>query len=216
MEVTLIDVMGDDLTVVNAARVSFAKVHDELDGSDLKLLKYLAEHGHWSPFAHPQLSFQISTSIAVARQLFRHQVGLTVNETSRRYVKDTPTFDLPKEWRMAPAKGQSKQGSGKAIDTGISMYTDWIVQDIMSQCSDAYHILLEQGIAPEQARLVLPMATTTEWVWTGSLMAFIRVCKDRLAPDAQRETAEVAQSIAQVVKEHFPHSWEAWGMEEVC
>ena len=116
MKVSLIDRMGDDLMVVNAARVSYAKWHDEYTANDTKLLGYLAKHGHWSPFAHPQLSFRISASIAVARQLFRHQVGLAVNEVSRRNVDDAPTFDLPDVWRSAPGEGQSKQGSGEPVN----------------------------------------------------------------------------------------------------
>ena len=108
MKVELIDHMGSDLSVINAARVSYGKHTDAMRERDVKLLKYLAEHGHWTPFAHPQLSFRISANIAVARQLLRHQVGLAVNEVSRRYVSDAPEFDLPDVWRAGPVKGQSQ------------------------------------------------------------------------------------------------------------
>ena len=108
MKVELIDSMGNDLTVVNAARVSYGKHTDTLREQDKRLIAYLAKNGHWSPFAHPQASFRISANIAVARQLYRHQVGLAVNETSRRYVTDAPEFDLPDVWRAAPDAGQSK------------------------------------------------------------------------------------------------------------
>ena len=105
--------------VVNAARVSYAKHHDTFDDSDERLLRYLARNGHWSPFSHPQASFRISASIAVANQLKRHQVGLALNEVSRRYVTDAPTFDLPDVWRSAPSKGQSKQGSGEPVEDAL-------------------------------------------------------------------------------------------------
>lgn len=211
MEVTLIDCMGSDLSVVNAARVSFAKRHEELDEvSDVRLLRYLAAHGHWTPFAHPQVSFRVTANIAVARQLFRHQVGLAVNEVSRRYVSDGPTFDLPTTWRNAPPPGQNKQGSG--LKNYNQEVASAIADDAIRVGERAYGLLLDMGIAPEQARLVLPMATTTQWIWTGSLYAFIRVCRERLHPDAQQETREVAQAIFADLQRHFPESMAAWSL----
>ena len=115
MKVELIDTMGSDLTVVNAARVSYAKHHDTFDDSDARLLRYLAHNGHWSPFAHPQATFRISANIAVANQLKRHQVGLALNEVSRRYVTDAPEFDLPDVWRSAPGKGTIQAGQRGTI-----------------------------------------------------------------------------------------------------
>ena len=207
--VDFLGAFGDDLTVVNAARVSYAKHHAVFDESDSRLLAYLARNGHWSPFSHPQASFRISANIAVARQLFRHQVGLTVNETSRRYVSDAPEFDLPDVWRAAPGKGQSKQGSGEPLDairqTGISNSVRWAMDALLG----IYQNLLDDGVAPEQARLVLPMGMVTEWIWTGSLYAFARVCRERLAPDAQLETQGVAQAIAEHMAKAFPVSWKA-------
>ena len=212
MKVDLLDHMGSDLSVVNAARVSYAKYHDYWQDNDQWLLQYLAGHGHWSPFSHPQLSFRITASIAVARQLFRHQVGLAVNEVSRRYVSDEPTFDLPEVWRSAPGKGQSKQGSGEPVSEELQkavteQYTTFIERSVR-----LYNTAIIAGVAPEQARLVLPMATETSWIWTGSLMAYIRVCKERLAPDAQAETRAVAVEIHQHLSELYPHSVKAWGL----
>ena len=207
MKVEMTHMMGTDLTVVNAARVSYGKHTETLRDQDVRLIAYLAKHGHWSPFAHPQASFRISANIAVARQLFRHQVGLTVNEVSRRYVTDAPEFDLPNVWRSAPGKGQSKQGSGEQIER------QWDACDIgseaLAKALDAYDDLLRMNVAPEQARLVLPMALVTEWMWTGSLYAFARVCRERLAPDAQPETRAVAEGIAAAMATAFPVSWPA-------
>ena len=207
MKVELIDTMGSDLTVVNAARVSYAKRHDEFDDSDERLLRYLAKHGHWSPFAHPQASFRISANIAVARQLYRHQVGLTVNEVSRRYVTDAPAFDLPDVWRSAPGEGQSKQGSGGALHSDEHADAVKVASHAIEQAQETYKSLLWLGVAPEQARLVLPMAMVTEWHWTGSLYAFARICRERLAPEAQAETKAVAEGIAVAMGAKFPVSW---------
>ena len=207
MKVEMTHMMGTDLTVVNAARVSYGKHTETLRDQDVRLIHYLAKHGHWSPFAHPQASFRISANIAVARQLFRHQVGLTVNEVSRRYVTDAPEFDLPDVWRSAPGKGQSKQGSGVQIER------QWEACDIgseaLAKALDAYDDLLRLNVAPEQARLVLPMALVTEWIWTGSLYAFARICRERLAADAQPETRAVAEGIAAAMATAFPVSWPA-------
>ena len=231
MKVELIDHMGSDLSVVNAARVSFGRHTDTLRDADKKLLRYLATHGHWSPFAHPQLSFRISASIAVARQLWRHTKGIlpdpvvehlpepehdidpVPNEVSRRYVKDEPTFDLPDVWRSAPGEGQSKQGSGEAHKEQNQI--NQIVEHAFIRMQSAYKTMIDAGVAPEQARLVLPMATVTEWIWTGSLYAFIRVCKERLAPDAQAETKDVAVCIYGFLCDYYPASVEAWDVVQV-
>ena len=209
MKVEMIDSMGNDLTVVNAARVSYGKHTDMLRDQDKRLIAYLARNGHWSPFAHPQASFRISANIAVARQLHRHQVGLAVNETSRRYVTDAPEFDLPDVWRAAPDAGQSKQGSGEAFIPSSQAWFGNKMQAAVNDAANHYEALLNAGLAPEQARLVLPMALVTEWIWTGSLYAFARVCRDRLGPDAQAETREVAEGIADAMSAAFPVSWAA-------
>ena len=210
MKVDLIDSMGNDLTVANAARVSYGKRHDEFTVGDRKLITYLADHSHWSPFSHPQITFRISASIQVARQLYRHQVGLAVNEVSRRYVDDPPICELPDIWRRRPVVGESKQGSSGDI-TEQAVVTE-IAESLILHAEEAYATMLAIGVAPEQARLVLPMALLTEWYWTGSLMAFIRVCKERLAPDAQAETRAVALEIYHHLNRLFPYSVAAWGI----
>ena len=204
MKVELIDVMGSDLTVVNAARVSFDKHHTELEDNDEKLIAYLAKHGHWTPFGHPQIQFRISAPIYVARQLVKHQVGLVWNEVSRRYVDYSPTFEVPSVWRER-AKNR-KQGSGDGL---IQLTEDELaeINYIHRASSKMYDHLINKGIAPEQARAILPQDMVTEWYWTGSLTAFARVCRLRLSEDSQDETRQVAQEMNNYVKEHFPISW---------
>ena len=204
MNVELVDVMGTDLTVVNAARVSFDKHHDTFLDNDKKLIKYLAEHGHWTPFGHPQAQFRISAPIFVARQLVKHQVGLVWNEISRRYVDYSPTFEVPSVWRER-AKNR-KQGSGDGL---IQLTEDELaeINYIHRASSKMYDHLINKGIAPEQARAILPQDMVTQWYWTGSLTAFARVCRLRLSEDSQDETRQVAQEMNNYVKEHFPISW---------
>lgn len=211
MKVELIDWMGSDLSVVNAARVSFYKSHKIIQEGDEKLISYLAKHGHWTPFAHAFLSFRIKAPIFVARQLVKHQVGLAWNEVSRRYVDDEPEFYLPVSWRKRP-DGSVKQGSSSetmeqepAVVAGEELY----IKDVCYAALDWYRNNIENGMAPEQARMVLPQNTMTEWIWSGSLAAFARVCKLRLDPHAQLETQEVAQQINGLVPDTFKHSWKA-------
>jgi len=218
--VHLVDYMGSDLSVVNAARVSFAKESDweldkKLDGyyqlseKDVKLINYLAKHSHWSPFAHNSLTFRIKAPIFVARQLVKHQVGGVWNEVSRRYVDDEPELFLPTTWRGRPEN--AKQGSSGEIQwVAPKFYSyDGCPYDITEIFSKIYESALKAGMAPEQARMWLPQNTMTEWWWTGSLMFFARVCKQRLDPHAQQETREVAQMIADAIPQEFEHSWKA-------
>ena len=200
MEVTLVDKMGTDLSVVNAARVSYAKTKEVFDDKDEKLIKYLAEHEHWSPFAHASLQFRIKAPVFVARQLVKHQVGLVWNEVSRRYVDDKPEFFTPTSWRGRPKN--SKQGSDGEVHTDEEYY-----QRYVNGCKVYYHLLLNEGVAPEQARMVLPQSMMTEWYWSGTLYAFARVCNLRCKPDTQRETQEVANEIDRLTNEAFPYSW---------
>ena len=204
MQVTLVDKMGTDLSVVNAARVSYAKSKESFDVvKDEKLIKYLAEHEHWSPFAHASLQFRIKAPIFVARQLVKHQVGLVWNELSRRYVDDAPELYRPDLWRGRPQN--SKQGSdGEAkLDQTINHN----METTMESCLILYNSLLQKGVAPEQARMVLPQSMMTEWYWSGTLYAFARVCNLRCKPDTQRETQEVANEIDRLTNEAFPRSW---------
>ena len=242
MKVDLIDRMGTDLDVVNAARVSFDKesdwiyqecscsahhesecccgawsgAGDKLRQADRKLIKYLATHNHWSPFSHCYLKFRIKAPIFVARQLQKHVVGLAWNEVSRRYVDFTPEFHEPKGWRKRAdnvKQGSSEEtletvqvwGSTKRVTLGI----DTEYQRLLEEAVGLYEDLLDQGVCPEQARMVLPQSMMTEWIWSGSLYAFARVCKLRLDSHAQAETREVAQGIYTHMKNLFPVSTEA-------
>lgn len=206
VKATLLDHMGSDLTVVNAARVSFGKRSEELSEKDIKLVQYLASHGHWTPFGHPQLSFHIGAPIFVARQLAKHQVGGVWNEVSRRYVDEEPRFYHP-EWRTrAPNK---KQGSGNAVTRLATLSSDMNFNRTCERALEAYQNMLSIGVCPEQARAVLPLSTYTEWHWTGSLAFFARVAKLRLSEDTQQETRELVQQISDQIEPLFPHSWKA-------
>ena len=231
MKVELIDSMGSDLSVCNAARVSFAKESDwennnsieygftkNLNEKDQKLISYLANHGHWTPFAHAFLSFRIKAPIFVARQLVKHQVGLAWNEVSRRYVDDEPEFWFPEVWRGKPVN--AKQGSSDQVITKIS-FTDVGTNERWSMSLESaafqqteqalqwYQEAINAGVAPEQARMVLPQNTMTEWIWSGSLAAFARVVRLRTDVHAQLETQEIAKQINQLVPQEFEHSWQA-------
>ena len=203
MKVELIDTMGTDLTVVNAARVSFGKKKDKFEDGDAFLIRYLAEHNHWSPFGHCMLQFHIKAPIFVARQLVKHQVGLVWNEISRRYVDTEPEFYEVDKWRGKSI--DKKQGSdGEVEKQGSCMYSKQMVEN---NAIIAYNDLLDAGVAPEQARMVLPQSLMTEWYWSGSLYAFARVCNLRCADDAQYETRLIANKIDKKCKRKFPVSW---------
>lgn len=212
MKVAMVDRMGSDLSVVNSARVSFSKEKTEIDKSDERLIKYLAEHNHWSPFAHTSVQFHIHAPIFVARQLAKHQVGLVWNEVSRRYVSDSPMVwaikhsDRSFYWRKASE--DKKQGSSEEEVPSQSLIRH-MYDDACRHSVDAYKQMVKLGVCPEQARAVLPQSTYTEWYWTGSVYAFSRVCKLRMADDAQRETRYIAEQISERMKIDFPLSWEA-------
>ena len=203
MEVSLVDKMGTDLTVVNSARVSYAKTKTTFDAKDEKLIKYLAEHEHWSPFAHASMQFRIKAPVFVARQLVKHQVGLVWNEVSRRYVDDKPELFHPESWRGRPKN--SKQGSSGELE--LDTITKHRYEIAMLECINVYNSLLQKNVAPEQARMVLPQSMMTEWYWSGTVYAFARVCNLRCKPDTQKETQEVANEIDRLTNEAFPRSW---------
>ena len=220
IEVTLLNSMGTDLSVVNAARVSFNKKAQwekfipgqgifELAEQDKKLIRYLAKHGHWTPFGHATLSYHIKAPIFVARQLVKHQVGLVWNEVSRRYVEDAPEYWEPETWRSKPV--DKKQGSGdeKIVWLNRKVRVGAAVSKACDLAVETYQQMLDVGVAPEQARMVLPQNTYTEWYWSGSLYAFARVCNLRCQPDAQQETRDICWKIDQLSNVLFPVSWEA-------
>lgn len=219
--VQYMDHLGNDLTVVNSARVSFNKVSDWdsdpnwtgynkniLSDKDKKLIKYLAKHNHWTPFAHPQITLRIKAPISIRTQLFKHKQGFVENEVSRRYVTDEPQFYIPM-WRSKPTNG-AKQGSEDFIDhDALSDSFDEMYGEVISRAFEHYNFLLKSGVAPEQARFILPQGTYTEWVWTGSLAAYARVYKLRSDAHAQWEVREYAKAIGKIVSELYPSSWEA-------
>ena len=205
MKVDLIDSMGSDLTVVNAARVSYDKTSEALTDKDIRLIHYLAKHKHWSPFSHAFLQFRIKAPIFVARQLGKHQVGLSWNEVSRRYVNNPPEFHMPETWRGKPEN--SKQGSDGAAKS--QYFPDLYIKDVVELASDNYRKMVMQGVAPEMARMILPQNMMTEWYWSGSLYAFARVCQLRLDKASQVEVQEVARHISANCITLFPHSWNA-------
>jgi len=201
IEATYIDHMGSDLSVVNAARVSFGKSHAEFDPvRDTKLINYLAKHKHISPFGHAFASFHVKAPIFVARQLVKHKF-LRWNEISRRYVDDEPEFYVPEVWR---GKAENiKQGSAGVVSTqsdpNFVNYT----------ALRTYNEMLAEGVAPEMARMVLPQSTMTEWYWSGSLDALADMCRLRCKEDTQYESRLVADQISEKMQELFPVSWSA-------
>ena len=219
IKATYVDHMGSDLSVVNAARVSFGKKSEwelvtfhlgedwqeaqlrALKETDAKLIKYLATHGHYSPFGHCFASFHIKAPIFVARQLVKHEY-LRMNEISRRYVDSEPEFYEPEVWRGRSK--DKKQGSAGVVN--LSGYDDWTYNE---SCLAMYNDLLSDGVAPEMARMVLPQSMYTEWYWSGSMDAFANMCNLRLKEDTQYETRLVAQQIDKVMGELYPVSWKA-------
>ena len=206
-EVSLIDHMGTDLTVVNAARVSFGKKKTEFTDGDAKLIKYLADHNHWSPFGHCSVQFHIKAPVFVARQLVKHQIGLTWNEISRRYVDFPPEFYDVDVWRGRPV--DKKQGSSDNTVEWVNRdrRTDTLKSEVENIALKNYNTMIEAGVAPEQARMILPQSMMTEWYWSGTLYAFARVCNLRCSQDAQIESKEVADKIALHCETLFPCSW---------
>ena len=203
IKATYVDHMGSDLSVVNAARVSFGKHHDEMTAGDTKLIKYLASNGHISPFGHAFASFQVKAPIFVARQLVKHKF-LRWNEVSRRYVSTLPEFYEPDVWR---GQAQDKKQGSAGVVADVNIKTTQRLVGML------YEDLLAQGVCEEQARMVLPQNTFTEWYWSGSVDALASMCKLRCSTDTQVETQDVAWQIYWVMEELYPVSWKAL-MEE--
>lgn len=218
----IVDWMGTDLSVVNAARVSFAKEseweweecgvkafgnesYQRLSDRDERLIKFLARHKHELPFAHTSITLRCKAPIFVARQAYKSKIGFVENEISRRYVSDEPEFYIPDEWREA-AKDK-KQGSGKAHQ--CSSYIGQQYRTAARNSIALYNDMIEDGVCPEQARMILPQSMITEWIWTGSLLAYARFYKLRTTPDAQKEIRDLAIQVGDIMKGLYPTSWEA-------
>ena len=216
--VDLVDYMGSDLSVANAARVSFNKESSweyadshvpvrSLSDKDAKLIRYLAKHNHFTPFCHPQISVRIKCPIFVRAQLGKHQVGLVMNEVSRRYVTYEPEIYTPM-WRNSPTDGAKQGSSGPIEDLDHCIKLRQEYDGVAKECLDLYNRLLVDGVAPEQARSILPQGTYTEFVWTGSLYAFARVYNLRIDAHAQWEIQEYAKAIDKLIAPLFPVSWQ--------
>tara|TARA_B100001094_G_scaffold333124_1_gene408780 strand:- start:14089 stop:14853 length:765 start_codon:yes stop_codon:yes gene_type:complete len=237
--VQYVDHMGSDLTIVNSARVSFDSESDwvvdeevesrlkrtnstfrpsdiyKLSDRDAKLIKYLARHNHWTPFAHPQITLRIKAPVSIRTQFFKHKQGFVENEISRRYVDFEPEFYIPK-FRKRPEKGM-KQGSDgwlECVDGGGEtsggfathhLYEKY--EGLMRNALNVYDELIASNVAPEQARFALPQSMYTEWYWTGSLAAYARFYKQRIDDHAQWEIQQYAEKIGNIIRPLFPNSW---------
>lgn len=206
MKVELIDHAGGDLSIVNSARVSFAKEVEELNEKDERLIEYLAKHKHMTPFRHNFIQLRCSVPLFLARQLMKHQAGLTWNEVSRRYVDDLPEFYYPKLWRDRP-EGNVKQGSGNT-----SQYTaevEYAYSEFVDKALDVYEYMLKAGIAPEMARMVLPQSMMVDFIWSGNLLAFAHVYNLRIGSGAQKEAQDFAMMLDREIRPMFPFGWTA-------
>jgi len=213
MKAELMAHFGDDLMVVNAARVSYGKSKTHLDDKDTRLISFLVKHGHTSPFRHPQLQFRISCPIFVERQLFKHQVGLTANSISGRYVDFSDEYWTPSVLRKQSK--DSKQGSAGPVDPDTNAQFLGRINSLLNSCKILYEDMERAGVAKEQCRIVLPLCLETQFVWTGSLAAYLHLWRLRLKEDAQEETRQVARMMLDEVRnlpdEPFRHTLEAFG-----
>lgn len=216
MKAEYVDHMGTDLSVVNAARVSFDKMSDwehdpredvwHLKEDDEKLIRYLARHNHWTPFAHTAITLRMSAPVPIRTQAYKHKAGFVENEESRRYIKSAQELFVPKEFRKAPV-GSVKQGSGETHP-----HSDRWLRHYEQSCKvmiRLYESMLADGICPEQARFVLPQGCEVKWMWTGSLAAYTRFYRQRTDPHAQREIQDLAAEVGRIIAPLFPLSWKA-------
>lgn len=214
MKVELLTHFGSDLMVVNVAKVSYNKESEEMGHKEERLLKFLAEHKHTTPFRHPQLQFRVECPIFVERQLFTHQIGWARNSISGRYVDFSDTYWLPDSLRMQSKN--SKQGSDGHVPKEKSDYFISEMKKIVDRSAELYKEMSEYGVAKEQCRIHLPLALETKFIWTGSFHAFVHLCNLRLKPDAQQETRELVSEMLNVVKsiedEPFKYSLLAFGL----
>jgi thymidylate synthase (FAD) len=206
--IELLETMGDDASVVNAARVSFAKECLVLTEPDKKLVHYLAKHQHWSPFFHPQIRLRVKMPIFVAREWFRHTVGFARNEVSRRYVDTKPECYVPGLNEIRERDTNKKQGS-KPTPVTHSEHAQKCIEKVTELSLKTYDTLLDMKVAPEVARMILPQSMYTEFIETASLYAYARLCKLRLGKDAQVEIRAYAEVLSNILKAQFPISWAA-------
>ena len=219
MKAEYVNHMGDDLMVANSARVSFDKasqwnlwrdddgvVRTYLKPRDENLIRYLATHSHWTPFAHPQITLRMTAPVFVRTQCFKHKVGFTENEVSRRYVDSEPEFFSPRTgWRGRSAS--AKQGSSDVLPRKeqVTILRDY--DHAINTCLETYEWMLDKGVCPEQARMVLPQSMMTQWYWTGSLAAYARFVRQRTDPHAQQEVRDLARMVGDIIEPLFPVSW---------
>ena len=208
LEAILVDHMGNDQSVVNAARVSFENADDETRtaAQDAGLINYLAKHNHWTPFAHTAITFKMKAPIPIRTQCFKHKQGFVENEESRRYISSTPEYYVPTFRNSVENK---KQGSGEDLSEGDQTAAQWVYSRWMETAIEMYEEALAHGICEEQARLYLPQGCMVNWVWTGSLAAYARFCKQRLDPHAQKEIQELAVLVSEQIAKLYPVSWKA-------
>lgn len=220
MKAEYIDRMGTDLSVVNAARVSFDKVSElewieeggngwmrqALPEADAKLIRYLAKHDHWTPFAHTSISLRMSAPIPIRTQCFKHKQGLVENEESRRYISTTPTLFVPDAFRAAPTNGAKQGSSGIHYDSGY-----WLTEyeAVCALAINTYEAMIRDGVCSEQARFVLPQGCEVQWIWTGNLYAFANFFIKRTDPHAQKEIRDLAEAVGKIIAPLFPVSWAA-------
>jgi thymidylate synthase (FAD) len=204
----VLEIMGSDLTVVNAARVSFAKESTEMCKQDERLIAYLAKHNHNSPFFHPMIRCRIKMPIFVAREWYRHTVGFARNEVSRRYVNEDPECYIPSPENIRERDTNKKQGS-KDTPVASSDEVYKLLKDSTLAAEEVYRYLLNADVAPELARMILPQSMYTEFIETASLAAYARLCKLRLDPTAQKEIRQYAECLSQLLATKFPISWAA-------
>lgn len=219
MRALYVDHMGNDLSVVRAAKVSFAddgtvrQFIDDIEANRLgcrshsALIRYLAKHNHWTPFSHTAITLRMSAPVPIRTQCFKHKAGFTENEESRRYIKSTPRLFVPDYFRNAPADGKTKQGS-----EGIHHYSSAWKLTYLKHCREAikhYEAMVEDGVCPEQARFILPQGVEVNWYWTGNLAAFARFYNQRTDSHAQKEIQDLAREVGALIQPRFPVSWEA-------
>lgn len=212
MKAEYIDHMGDDLSVVNAARVSFAKVSQAFSEKDTGLIRFLAGHDHWTPFAHTAIKLRMSAPVPIRTQCFKHKIGMVENEESRRYISSRPELYVPDEFRVIP-EGSIKQGSGEAHPD-----SDLWKLEYKHKCErmiDLYEAMVKDGVCPEQARFVLPQGVEVNWIWTGNLVSFANFYLKRADSHAQKEVQQLALEAGEIIAPLFPVSWEALTGQEV-